>query len=122
MKSKNHFKIPVSNKSIGINDEFWGRYIGLVKNVVIPYQWGALNDRIPDAEPSHVIENFKIAAGLSKGEFYGNVFQDSDLAKWLEAVGFSLAVNPDPELEKRADEIIDIIVKAKQDDGYLNTY
>ncbi len=122
MKSKNHFKRPIPNKRVGINDKFWGRYIGLVKNVVIPYQWDALNDRIPDAEPSHVIENFKIAAGLSQGEFYGYVFQDSDLAKWLEAVGFSLDVNPDPELEKRADEIIDIIVKAQQDDGYLNTY
>jgi DUF1680 family protein len=122
MKSKNHFKRTVSNKRVGINDEFWGRYIGLVKNVVIPYQWDALNDRIPDAELSHVIENFKIAAGLSQGEFYGYVFQDSDVAKWLEAVGYSLAVNPDPELEKRADEIIDIIAKAQQDDGYLNTY
>lgn len=122
MKSKNHFKRPVLNKRVGINDEFWGRYIGLVKNVVIPYQWDALNDRIPDAELSHAIENFKIAAGLTQGEFYGYVFQDSDLAKWLEAVGFSLAVNPDPELEKRADEIIDIIAKAQQDDGYLNTY
>ncbi|MCJ7471849.1 MAG: glycoside hydrolase family 127 protein [Actinobacteria bacterium] len=122
MKSKDNFKIPVSNKSAGINDAFWGRYIDLVKNVVIPYQWDALNDRIPDAEPSHVIENFKIAAGLSQGEFYGIVFRDSDLAKWLEAVGFSLAVNPDAELEKRADEVIDIIAKAQQDDGYLNTY
>jgi len=36
MKSKNHFKRPVSNKRVGINDEFWRRYIGLVKNVVIP--------------------------------------------------------------------------------------
>ena len=122
MKSKNHFKRTVSNKRVGINDDFWGRYIGLIKNVVIPYQWDALNDRIPNAELSHVIENFKIAAGLSQGEFYGNVFQDSDLAKWLEAVGFNLAVNPNPELEKRADEIIDIIAKAQQDDGYLNTY
>jgi DUF1680 family protein len=122
MKLNNHIKRPASNKNVEINDEFWGRYIGLIKNVVIPYQWDVLNDYISGTEPSHAIKNFKIAAGLSKGEFYGQVFQDSDLAKWLEAVGFSLATNPDPELEKRADEIIDIIAKAQQDDGYLNTY
>ena len=40
----------------------------------------------PGAEKSHAIENFRIAAGESKGEFYGTVFQDSDVAKWLEAV------------------------------------
>ena len=72
--------------------------------------------------PSHAIENFKIAAGLSEGEFVGMVFQDSDLAKWLEAVGFELAHSPDSELEAKADEVIDYIEKAQLDDGYLNTY
>ncbi len=33
-----------------------------------------------------------------------------------------MAVKPDPELEKRADEVIEIIEKAQQPDGYLNTY
>ncbi len=120
--NNNNIKRPVSNKNVEINDEFWGRYIDLIKNVVIPYQWDVLNDYINGTEPSHAIKNFKIAAGLSKGEFYGQVFQDSDLAKWLEAVGFSLTINPDSELEKKADRIIDIIEKAQQDDGYLNTY
>ena len=34
--------------------------------------------------------------------FYGMVFQDSDAAKWLEAVAYSLAVFPDEETEKIA--------------------
>lgn len=122
MKLKNHFIRHVSNKSVRISDKFWNKYVNLVKNVVLLYQWDTLNDHIPNTKPSHAVENFKIAAGLSQGDFYGQVFQDSDIAKWLEAVGFSLAVNPDTELEKRADETIDIIVKAQQDDGYLNTY
>ncbi|RCW56515.1 MULTISPECIES: glycoside hydrolase family 127 protein [Halanaerobium] len=94
----------------------------LVRKEVIPYQWQALNDELPDTEPSHAIENFRIAAGRSEGEFHGMVFQDSDVAKWLEAVAYQLTVNPDPELEKRADEVIDLIGEAQQDDGYLNTY
>ena len=94
----------------------------LVREQVIPYQWQALNDELSDTEPSHAIENFKIAAGRSEGEFHGMVFQDSDVAKWLEAVAYQLTVNPDSKLEKRADEVIDLIGEAQEDDGYLNTY
>jgi len=70
-----------------INDPFLGQYQQLVRDVVIPYQWDALNDRIEEADPSHAIENFRIAAGRQEGEFYGMVFQDSDVAKWLEGGG-----------------------------------
>ncbi|TCN21157.1 glycoside hydrolase family 127 protein [Mesobacillus foraminis] len=112
--------LPLNN--VQINDSFWSYYINLVRDVVVPYQWDALNDRIPNAEPSHAIKNFKIAAGEEQGEYYGMVFQDSDVAKWLEAVGYLLAVERDPELEKIADEVIDIIAKAQREDGYLNTY
>ena len=44
------------------------------------------------------------------------------MAKWLEGVAYSLTVKPDAALEKRADDIIDIIEKAQQPDGYLKTY
>lgn len=113
---------PVDLKKIHINDAFWSKHIHLVKETVIPYQWEAINDRIPGAEPSHSLMNFKIAAGLCEGEFYGAVFQDTDVAKWLEAVGFTLASNKDDVLERTADEVIDIIAKAQCPDGYLNTY
>ncbi|HCQ7771634.1 glycoside hydrolase family 127 protein [Enterobacter kobei] len=105
-----------------INDPFLGQYQRLVRDVVIPYQWDALNDRVAEAEPSHAITNFRIAAGLEEGEFYGMVFQDSDVAKWLEAVAWSLCQKPDAELEKTADEVIELIAAAQCEDGYLNTY
>lgn len=105
-----------------IKDEFWGRYIRLVQDVVIPYQFEALHDRVPEAEPSHAIANFEIAAGRRTGEFKGWVFQDSDVAKWLEAVGYSLSIKRDPELERRADEVIELVGAAQQPDGYLDTY
>lgn len=43
-----------------IRNSFWNRYIDLVKNMVIPYQWDILNDRREDAEPSHAIDNLRI--------------------------------------------------------------
>ncbi len=109
-------------KNIMISDSFWSKYIKLVHEVVIPYQWDAINDRVEDAEPSHAIKNFKIAAGLEQGEFYGFVFQDTDLAKWLEAVAYRLETHPDKNLEELADEAIELVEKAQQADGYLNTY
>ncbi|QGU08947.1 glycoside hydrolase family 127 protein [Leclercia sp. J807] len=105
-----------------ISDPFLGQYQQLVRDVVIPYQWDALNDRIEEAEPSHAISNFRIAAGQQNGEFYGMVFQDSDVAKWLEAVAWSLCQKPDAELEKTADEVIELVAAAQCDDGYLNTW
>jgi len=112
--------IKLSNTKI--NDSFWSAYQNLIIDTVIPYQEKILDDKVPGVEKSHAFANFRIAAGLEEGEFYGMVFQDSDVAKWLEGVAYSLAVKPDPELEKRADAIIDIIEKAQQPDGYLNTY
>jgi hypothetical protein len=94
----------------------------IVRKKVIPYQWAALNNQIPSAEPSHAINNFRIAAGERDGDFQGMVFQDSDVAKWLEAVAYMLASHPDEEWEAKADEVIDLVARAQQADGYLNTY
>ncbi|STG51089.1 ybl149 [Escherichia coli] len=68
------------------------------------------------------LKTFALPAGLQEGEFYGMVFQDSDVAKWLEAVAWSLCQKPDAELEKTADEVIELVASAQCEDGYLNTY
>lgn len=114
-------------KAFRLNDNFFGKYERLVVEHVILYQEKALRDEIPEAEKSHAIENFRQAAklleeGTCEEEFYGMVFQDSDVAKWLEAAAYSLVHHPDKELEKRVDEIIALIGRAQQQDGYLNTY
>ncbi len=54
--------------------------------------------------------------------FYGFVFQDSDFSKWIEAVGYTLAQHPDPELERIADEAIETVCAAQWENGYLDTY
>ncbi|MFW5980519.1 MAG: glycoside hydrolase family 127 protein [Halanaerobiaceae bacterium] len=118
---KNDFK-NISGKKVDFKHGFWAEKLSLVNNKVIPYQYKALNDEIPAAESSHAIENFRIAAGKSDDDFQGRVFQDSDVAKWLEAAGYSLAKKPNPDLEKKVDQVIDLIAQAQQENGYLNTY
>lgn len=112
--------LPLQN--IKIDDDFLGKYTRLVKDVIIPYQWDILNDKIENTEPSYCLNNFKITAGQLEGEFGGAVFQDTDVAKWLEAVAYSLATNRDEKLEHIADEVIDLIAEAQCEDGYINTY
>ena len=113
---------PLLAKNVTVKDDFWSKRLQQVREVVIPYQWKALNDSVPDVAASHAIENFRIAAGEKEGTFYGWVFQDSDVAKWLEAVGYCLTNQSDLELERLADDVIDLIVEAQQADGYLNTF
>lgn len=109
-------------RQVRIQDRFWKPRQNLVRDVMLPYQYAVMNDEVPGAEPSHALENFRIAAGLAQGEFYGMVFQDSDVYKWLEAAAYILAKEDHPELEKTADQVIDVIAAAQQPDGYLNTY
>ena len=83
---KNRLKAP-RLAEVKIADDFWSPYISRVRDIMIPYQWKILNDQVEHAAPSHCIENFRIAAGESKGEYYGAVFQDTDLAFFLDDVG-----------------------------------
>jgi DUF1680 family protein len=49
-------------------------------------------------------------------------FWDSDVAKWIEAAAYSLAAEPDPELEAKIDAVVDLMAKGQEDDGYLNSH
>ena len=72
-------------RRVRITDDFWQPRQRLMTEVTIPYMERILRDEVPGAEMSHAIRNFRMAAGLESGEFRGMVFQDSDVAKWLEA-------------------------------------
>ncbi len=145
------FSHPLDLKDVKVTDAFWRREMELVRREVIPYQWEALNDRVTGAAPSFCMHNFRAAARLNAKKraaagaieaeptmrgfeqlpengqapdpdrFYGFVFQDSDLYKWLEAVAYSLTVHPDAALEATADEAIDLVCAAQAEDGYLDT-
>ncbi len=109
-------------RQVRVHDSFWSARIHQAIDRVLPYQWRVLNDREPDAAPSHAIENFRIAARLAEGEFKGYQFQDSDLAKWIEGASYSLIYKDDPELRRHLKETIELIGKAQQPDGYLDTH
>ncbi len=49
-------------------------------------------------------------------------FLDTDVYKWLEAVGWELGRGPDAELARKADEVIALVAAAQRPDGYINSY
>lgn len=112
----------VKLNNIQITDKLFGQYVKKVSEKIIPHQWNILNDRIEDTEPSYCIRNFRIAAGELEGKRLGVVFLDTDLYKWLEAVAFSIAGGYGKEYENLADKTINLIGRAQEADGYLNTY
>ena len=112
----------ISVSSVRIDDPFWKSRQRLIGETVLPYQWEVLNDRVPGAEPSYCMRNFRVAAGREAGVHKGAVFLDSDVYKWIEAVAYSLTIQADSSLEAKADEAIEMINLAQAPDGYLNTY
>lgn len=121
---------------VEITSAFWTRYINLVIDKVLPYQWAVLNgeqevDLPPDPggnpvdsydKLNHSIRNLKVAAGEQDAPFHGMPFQDSDVYKWLEAVAYALHHRDDPQLRRLADDVVDLIARAQREDGYLDTF
>jgi uncharacterized protein len=51
-----------------------------------------------------------------------HIFWESDLAKWIEAAAYTLAVDRDPDLEAQVDGLVEALGQVQQSDGYLNVY
>ena len=69
-----------------------------------------------------VVDNFLRLYGKKDVERRGYLFTDSDLYKWMEAAAFVLQSEDAPEIKKMLDEVIDDILPAQGEDGYLNTW
>jgi len=72
-------------------------------------------------EISHVVENFKIAAGEADGDFDGTVFGDGDFYKWMEAAVYTAVRTNNQKLLNQLEEYVELFSRAQQADGYLST-
>jgi DUF1680 family protein len=76
-----------------ITSGFWAERRRVNREVTVPSAW----DRLHEAGN---FRNLELAAGVGTGEYSSDLwFLDSDLYKWLEAVGWTFA---DPELGAEA--------------------
>ncbi|MCX6377975.1 MAG: glycoside hydrolase family 127 protein [Armatimonadetes bacterium] len=106
---------PAALSEVSLHDDFWQprRIINRDKTIPAQYTQCATTGRI---------DNFRRASGKIQGDFQGIFFNDSDVYKWVEAASFSLATDPNLELDSLLDSVIQEIADAQQPNGYLNTY
>jgi hypothetical protein len=111
----------VKLKSLNIGDcqwtdGFWADKFKVAEEVMVPYMGEVLK-----GDTGHALNNFKIAAGLKEGEHKGFHWHDGDFYKWMEAATYVYAINKDTKIIDELDGLIEIIGKAQQDNGYLQT-
>ncbi|MDR1666590.1 MAG: glycoside hydrolase family 127 protein, partial [Bacteroidales bacterium] len=106
---------PVDFSHVKITDHFWAPRLKSHASTTL----AVCIDQIE--HQTGRIRNFENAA-RGEGEHSGIFFDDSDVYKALEGIAYTLQNNPDPELEKKADEWIDKFAAAQQPDGYINTF
>jgi uncharacterized protein len=106
---------PITDGTVEIDGGFWGARRVRNREVTIPYGIRML-------EESGTLENFRIAAGTSKGDYELPLFRDSDLYKVLEAIAWERAHGVVPEQDAFLRTGAELIEAAQENDGYINTY
>ncbi|MEW5900158.1 MAG: beta-L-arabinofuranosidase domain-containing protein [Acidobacteriota bacterium] len=105
---------PVDFTRVKLSDNFWAPRLEVNRTVTIPYLFKM-------DEESGRVDNFRLAAGLKKGKHTGKRYNDSDVYKAMEAAAYSLLQHSDAEPKKSLDELVGIIAKAQEPDGYIFT-
>ncbi|MEG1847744.1 MAG: glycoside hydrolase family 127 protein [Lachnospiraceae bacterium] len=108
---------PLPWDAVDFTDGFWADALTSCRNNTVPH----LQSMFEASDISHVVENFRICAGKSEGDFDGTNFGDGDFYKWMEAALYSAAKTNNTALLSEIDSYIDLIGLAQQEDGYLST-
>ncbi|MEV0718133.1 beta-L-arabinofuranosidase domain-containing protein [Asanoa sp. NPDC050611] len=113
---------PLGGVDVTIHDGLWAERLRTNRERTIPHGYAQLRK-------VGTLDNLRMAAGAAaeyraSADSGGAVlpFLDSDVYKWLEAVGWELGTAPDPELAAAADEAIGVVAAAQRPDGYVNSF
>jgi hypothetical protein len=104
----------VEFQRVRITDAFWKPLLDRNRAVTIPHN-------LRRCREAGVVANFERVAGLRDGDYHGLPNWDEFLYKAIEAACYGLQQRPDPALEKELDELIAVLARAQDADGYLRT-
>jgi len=102
----------VPSAQVKVTGGFWAPKLEINRTVTIPHIFA-------ENESTGRTDNLRKGAGLMPGDYVGRRFNDTDIYKIVEAASFSLIQHPDPVLAAKLDDLIAIIAKAQQPDGYI---
>lgn len=88
-----------------------------VASVTVPH----LQRMFEASDISHVVENFRIAAGEVQDDFHGTPFGDGDFYKWFESAVYTAVKTDNQALLNQLEDYIALFSRAQQKDGYLST-
>lgn len=108
---------PLPQDNIKWKNGFWKDRFDQCAKVTIPHIIGLFEDK----DIFHAIENFRIAAGDTQGDFAGTPYGDGDFYKLLEGAMYIIAKFKDKSMEEMIDRYIELIGRAQQKDGYIST-
>ena len=108
----------LSHTDVRWDGGFWKDRFATCADTTIPHVLSVFDDA---DSFFHQVENFRIAAGLSDGEFRGTPYGDGDFYKLMEGMIYTYATRGDEAVNRQLDEYIALIAKAQQADGYLST-
>ncbi len=101
--------------SVRITDSFWSQWQDTVNQTTLIH----IHRQI---EETGRLENFRKVLRGESGNHKGYKFDDSDVYKWLEACAYSLATRPNTEVERVANEAMELVAQTQEPDGYINTF
>lgn len=117
-KSANARVSPVPALNVDWNEGLWKDRFNACADITVPH----IRQMFEDTSPTfHVVENFRVAAGLHNGTHQGTPFGDGDFYKWMEAAIYVMAKRDDKKLAEDIDSYIDLIASVQQPDGYIST-
>jgi uncharacterized protein len=96
---------------------FWADRFATCRDVTVP----TMGKLMTDAERVRWVGNFEVANGSAEGRHRGPRWNDGDFYKWLEAAASLLAYEKDEKLAAELDELIELIAKTQEPDGYIHT-
>lgn len=106
---------PVPFTAVKLTDSFWAPRIRRNQQVTIPIALKQCYD-------TGRVDNFLRAAHEKSGPFGTEFpFDDTDIYKIIEGASYSLQITPDAELETKIDDLIAVVGRAQEPDGYLYT-
>ena len=105
----------INFSNVKLTDGFLKQVYDRNKNVSIPAVYARFKE-------TGRIDAFKCEYDGENG-IRPHVFWDSDVAKWIESVAYLIKNGETvPELEEKADLIIDDMANSMAEDGYYNCY
>lgn len=99
---------------VTLQDEFWTPYVEGIRDIMIPYCFDKF-------EETGYVQNFRSVANGDGAKHQGPPFSDGLLLETITGASNFLAMKNQEASRRKIEALMDVILSAQQEDGYLHT-